>query len=128
MVDFNEWDAKKIERMHRAISHQRPLTITLPSSKLLQLHKPAICLPHSALVEPGDATYNPRDKSLVIRCARDTYVRVAAVKQEGRNLLPVSEWWNGVPPAWQQTGLVKFRNHNGVDAEGSHRKRNFHEL
>ncbi|TDL25148.1 Formyltransferase [Rickenella mellea] len=105
-VDFTTWDAAKVSRIHRAISHQRPLVAFLPSSKALQLHAIEVCeRPDHLLDQPGEVRLDRMGKRLIIKCANDTYVTAMRVKQEGRNMLYVNEWWNGVPPAWKAAGL-----------------------
>ena len=67
-------------------------------SPLVQFNKLDVCnnMPLEQLKIPGEAFFNRISKSLIVKCARDTEISVTAVKQEGRNQLPVKEWWNGL--------------------------------
>ncbi|KAI5122239.1 hypothetical protein M0805_007105 [Coniferiporia weirii] len=116
MIDFRSWNADKIDRMYRAIAHQRAIITTLPSSNTLQLHSPYAFVPTSedlpkplkALQEPGDATFDPTMGSLAIRCANDTYVYVPSLKQQGKKLLAAKDWWNGVRAEWIPDKVLKL--------------------
>ncbi|OCB86280.1 Formyltransferase [Sanghuangporus baumii] len=84
-IDFDTWDAHRLDRMYRAIGHQRPLTTTLPSRKTLQLHSPQpytgafsspeLPKPLRALRTPGDTTYDPTTRMLAIRYRRGIFLR-----------------------------------------------------
>lgn len=76
---------------------QRPLITYLPDQKPIQLtslSKLPVPLPSSSA--PGTAIYDPHIRSLVVRCAGNTYLSVDKVKQEGKKEVMVKEWWNGV--------------------------------
>lgn len=106
-VDFETWDARKIDRMFRAISHQKPLIAVLPSGKTLQLHSPKPARnPRMELPSPGSAKYDPHSRAVIIRCANDTFVGVPFVKQQDRSFLAAKEWWNGVRRTWLADGVL----------------------
>ena len=99
---------------------QKPLTTILPSKWSLQLHKPTVLeeslapvsvhRPSPILTNPGDSIYDRRSRTLIIRCANDTFISVPTVKQQDRNLLAAKEWWNGVNPTWLENGVLKLGN------------------
>ncbi|KAH8834871.1 hypothetical protein DL96DRAFT_1728650 [Flagelloscypha sp. PMI_526] len=122
-VDFPTMTAKKIRRIHNAISHQRPLTaIHASENRLIQLHSPTIGpdvpLENSQEVVPGDAFMT--GDGLAIACARtsgdentpseQTFIIVKEVKMENKALMPVSDWWNGAKSmGWvNDKGITKF--------------------
>ncbi|THH12057.1 hypothetical protein EW145_g219 [Phellinidium pouzarii] len=119
-IDFHTWDAEKIERLSRAIGHQRPLTTTYPSSETLQLHAPkalvrshtatntGLAKPLQALQAPGEATYDPTTGYIAIRCANDTYVYVPKLKQQHKKLLEAKAWWPGVRKEWIPRRVLKL--------------------
>jgi len=99
IIDFEDMTAESIVRRHRAFSHQRPLTAYLETGKSLQLHEPAmhpIFASEYLLFSPGTARYDTQANSLLIRCAEDTVLSVPRIKQEGKALIDVKDWWNGV--------------------------------
>lgn len=61
-----------------------------------------------ALQHPGDAVYEAKDNILRIKCAHETQLIVSVVKGENKNALKIKEWWNGIPPAWLEDGLLKL--------------------
>ncbi|TFK46837.1 Formyltransferase [Heliocybe sulcata] len=97
IIDFSTMSAEDIERRHRAISHQKPLTTYLPTSKTLQLHFPSVYPSEAPLLppEPGAAVYHAITRSLLIRCAGDTVLSVPKVKQQDRAMLDAKDWWSG---------------------------------
>ncbi|EJC97747.1 Formyltransferase [Fomitiporia mediterranea MF3/22] len=117
-VDFHSWDALKVERMYRAIGHQKPIVTTLPSLKTLQLHAPQPFVqptsdaeppkPLRALHTPGDTTFDPTTRKLAIRCANGTFLYVPVVKQQDKKLLSAEDWWKGVWPEWLNNKVMKL--------------------
>ncbi|KAL1946221.1 hypothetical protein VTO73DRAFT_15348 [Trametes versicolor] len=102
-VDFRVMTADNIERRHRAISHQKPMTTLLKTGRTLQLHQPSVLrsIPDELkdrLPEEGCAIFHPPSKALIVRCAGETYLSVPMVRQQDRHLLKAKEWWNGVKP------------------------------
>ncbi|KAI0676524.1 Formyltransferase [Trametes maxima] len=102
-VDFRVMRAGDIERRHRAVSHQKPMTTLLKTQRTLQLHELAVIIDIPANVKEhlpteGTATFYPPSKALIIRCAGDSYLSVPMVRQQDRHLLKAKEWWNGVKP------------------------------
>ncbi|KAI0630998.1 Formyltransferase [Trametes polyzona] len=102
-VNFELMTADAIERRHRAISHQKPMTTMLKTGRTLQLHDPSVASDvsehlRSQLPVEGTALFYPPSKALIVRCANDTFLRVPMVRQQDRHLLPAKEWWNGVKP------------------------------
>ncbi|KAG9089933.1 Methionyl-tRNA formyltransferase [Ceratobasidium sp. UAMH 11750] len=112
-IQWSTWDAARVERTHRAIGHQRPVFTTLPDrvkSRLQLLEMRVACedIQRPALVHPGDASYEPSDNTLRIRCANRTQLAVSTLKSENKNALKIKEWWNGVPPQWLNGGVLKL--------------------
>ncbi|KAJ4489876.1 formyl transferase [Lentinula aciculospora] len=96
-LDFTTTTAEAIVRTHRAIGHQRPLTVYLPTIKTLQMHLPSVHVsppPYTPTV-PGRACYSKPDKAILLRCADNSVLSILKVKQEGRALLDAREWWSG---------------------------------
>lgn len=60
------------------------------------------------LLYAGDAVYEPKDNTLRIQCAGEAQLVVSAVKGENKNALKIKEWWNGIPSAWLEDGLLKL--------------------
>ncbi|KAG9101167.1 Methionyl-tRNA formyltransferase [Ceratobasidium sp. 370] len=112
-IQWSTWDAARVERTHRAIGHQRPVFTTLPDKaksrlQLLEMHVIPEDTQTSALVYPGDATYEPSDNTLRVRCANQTQLAVSTLKSQNKNTLKIKEWWNGVPPQWLNDGVLKL--------------------
>ncbi|KAG9124336.1 Methionyl-tRNA formyltransferase [Ceratobasidium sp. 392] len=112
-VRWADWDAPHVERTHRAIGHQRPVFTTMPDNaksrlQLLEMHVAPENAQTSILCRPGDATYEPSGHTLRIQCANQTQLLVSIVKSENKNALKVKEWWNGIPPAWLNNGVLKL--------------------
>ncbi|OJT13157.1 hypothetical protein TRAPUB_10312 [Trametes pubescens] len=84
-VDFRVMTADNIERRHRAISHQKPMTTLLKTGRTLQLHEPSV-LPSvpeelkDSLPQEGCAIFHAPSKALVVRCAGETYLSVPMVR------------------------------------------------
>lgn len=97
-VDFTSQTALDIVRLSRAISHQRPITTTMPDGRTLQLHHLSVSRSHDDLgpVEPGWAVYSPRAHAVLINCADREWLTVLKLKTQDRALLVAKEWWNGV--------------------------------
>jgi len=125
VIDPTAMTAEDIARRHRAISHQRPLIVYLPTRKALQLHSPSVYSAPAPTDDvllptiPGTAIYYPPTRTLLVRCASNStscslsgsdsgssgsisalpspgsILSVPRVKQEGRALLAAKEWWNG---------------------------------
>ncbi|PIL23585.1 hypothetical protein GSI_14898 [Ganoderma sinense ZZ0214-1] len=100
-IDFRTMTAARIVGTHRAISHQKPVTTMLKIGRTLQLHNPSVFTGQHSDIEShlpveGAATYHPPTKTLVVRCAENTYLRVPEVRQQDRRLLNAKQWWNGV--------------------------------
>ena len=58
------------------------------------------------LRESGDALV--RSSKLLVRCAKDTYVRFSAVKPQDRQFMAVRDWWNGVFPEFKKRLPLKL--------------------
>ena len=63
---------------------QKPITTMLKIGRTLQLHNPSIFAEQYPDIESyfpveGAATYHPPTKTLVVRCAKDTYLSVPEV-------------------------------------------------
>ncbi|KAM5536107.1 hypothetical protein V8D89_010206 [Ganoderma adspersum] len=107
-VDFRTMTASRIVGTHRAISHQKPITTILKIGRTLQLHNPSVFAEQYPDIEnyfpvEGAATYHSPTKTLVVRCAQNTYLSVPEVRQQDRRLLNAKQWWNGVTPAMRLT-------------------------
>ncbi|KAG1776786.1 Formyltransferase [Suillus placidus] len=97
-VNFTSQTALDIVRLSRAISHQRPITTTMPDGRTLQLHHLRVSRRHDDLgpVEPGWAVYSPHTHTVLINCADGEWLSVLKLKTQDRALLAAKEWWNGV--------------------------------
>ena len=58
------------------------------------------------LVEPGDATYIPHRRTVVVRCSSHTYIQVHSLQLENRRALEAKEWWNGIRSNWLSDNRV----------------------
>ncbi|KAG1753530.1 Formyltransferase [Suillus paluster] len=97
-VDFTSQTASDMVRLSRAISHQRPITTTMPDGRALQLHDVSVCGRHHdlGLAEPGWAVYSPHTRTVHMSCADGEWLSVLKLKTQDRALLAAKEWWNGV--------------------------------
>ncbi|QRV91116.1 methionyl-tRNA formyltransferase [Ceratobasidium sp. AG-Ba] len=112
-IQWSSWDAEQIERTHRAIGHQRPVFTTTPDKRrsrlqLLEISVASESAQVPSLRVPGDATYEPSNNSLRIKCANQTQLIVSVVKGENKSAVKVKEWWNGVPSVWLKDGVLKL--------------------
>ena len=116
--DFALETAEQVVRRHFALAHHKPLTTYLPSAKrTVQIHDPAIFPPgagdpHSVVgCRPGSAKYHRALRSVLVRCARGTVLRVPMLKSEFKSLTPASSWWDGVQQHWKDSeGCIMFAN------------------
>ncbi|KAF9051658.1 Formyltransferase [Panaeolus papilionaceus] len=104
LIDFQRHAARDIIRMHRAISHQKPVFTYTPNGAEVQFHD--ICeltgltsgeqamgkLPDQ---QPGSAVYNNPTKSVLVRCAGGSVLGVNSLQSEGKKQLNAQQWWNG---------------------------------
>lgn len=105
--------------------HQKPLVVTLPSSKALHLFEPEpyvqtdgpLPKPLQALRTPGDATYDPIRRVIVIRCANNTFASVPFLQQQDKKRLEASEWWKGVWPQWLTNKVLRLNSESERGAE-----------
>ncbi|PAV15196.1 Formyltransferase [Pyrrhoderma noxium] len=116
-IDFQTWDAPRVERIYRAVGHQEALYTYLPSGKALQLFCPQVYPSHpmkelpkplQALKNPGSMTFDPTLGMVAIRCANDSYIHVPFVKQQDKRRLAASDWWLGVNPQWLSNKVLQF--------------------
>ena len=98
LVYFTSQTATDIVRLSRAISHQRPLTTTMPDGRTLQLHDVSVSGGHDdpGPTEPGWAVYSPHARTILMSCADGEWLSVQKLKTQDRALLAAKEWWNGV--------------------------------
>ncbi len=52
----------------------------------------------SLIPESGLAIYEPRSKSVHIRCTLGTVVAVRKLQSQDKNAMDAKSWWNGVMP------------------------------
>ncbi|KAF8583278.1 Formyltransferase [Ramaria rubella] len=113
-IDWDVWDAHKLDRVHRAVHHQHALVTILPYSPTLQLEQFAIHCPpeplHLKLAQPGDAVYDHFTQSIIIRCAGQTEISVTLLQQENKRVLRAHDFWNGIRPEGLQDGILKLRS------------------
>ncbi|KZT37436.1 Formyltransferase [Sistotremastrum suecicum HHB10207 ss-3] len=112
LIDFNTWDALKIQRVHQGMAHQKPLRTSLPSRRgsvqIIEFKiRDSRDGAHPELHSPGEAVYDALAESLIVRCAQHTEIVVTKVKQENRRCLSVKEWRNGLPAQFR-AGVFKF--------------------
>ncbi|CAG8481588.1 3335_t:CDS:10 [Acaulospora morrowiae] len=108
---FIKWDqtsSQNLDRLHRAISHQYPLT-TIFNGKHVQLHQ--LSVPAQSEVEkfrslislrhhePGTIIFDQHESnlsSIYIVCKGDAeLIECKSVKMEGKKEIPVKDWING---------------------------------
>ncbi|GJJ14894.1 hypothetical protein Clacol_009164 [Clathrus columnatus] len=109
-IDWNSWDACKLDRRHRAASHQYALRALLPYGPTLQLQQLSIHLgsQHKKLSEPGDAIFDLTSQSIIIQCANKTQVSVTHLQQENKRVLSALDFWNGIRPEGLHNGILKL--------------------
>jgi len=101
-IDFQSWDAFRIDRVHRGMGHQRPLRMSVDRMGMrhIRLHEISIHTPPASLTRelrrPGDSLFNQITQSLVVRCAKDTEISVKQLQEDGRRIVSASTWKNGV--------------------------------
>ncbi|KAH9976249.1 formyl transferase [Lactifluus volemus] len=114
--DFTRESSQDIVRRHLAISHHKPLTTYfVAATRTVQLHDPSVVfLQHVQDIvplEPGSASYYGPLRSVVVRCAQGTILRVPMLKSEFRSLLPAKSWWDGIQRHWKDDkGCITFAN------------------
>ncbi|KAG8858271.1 Methionyl-tRNA formyltransferase [Tulasnella sp. 330] len=98
-------DAQRIDRLHRAYGHQRPLVTTfMPNSQKKEPPRRLILSgvfvaefdPPTSLEQPGECTFLPELKALLVLCGNGTALVVQSVKREGKGFIAAGEWWNGI--------------------------------
>jgi methionyl-tRNA formyltransferase len=107
--DFARETAEDIVRRHLAVSHHKPLTTyLLAATRTVQLHHPSVLQSNAgedaqAIVarQPGSARYHDPLRSIVVRCAQGTILRVPMLKSEFRSLMPAKSWWDGIQHHWR---------------------------
>jgi len=109
-IKWDTWDALKIERIHRAIGHQRALYTNMQNGTSVKLLDVTLGpLPGPAnLRDPGDATYDPNLRALLVRCAGDSLIQVANLQTENRKHASAHDWWNGVHRDMLQNKVLQF--------------------
>ncbi|KAN0127396.1 Formyltransferase [Lactarius tabidus] len=116
--DFALETAELVVRRHLALAHHKPLTTYLPfATRTVQIHDPTVFPPgagdpHTVVgCRPGSAKYHRALRSVLVRCARGTVLRVPMLKSEFRSLMPASSWWDGVQQHWKDSeGCIMFTN------------------
>ncbi|KAF8342824.1 formyl transferase [Cantharellus anzutake] len=119
-INWGTMDASMLHRLHRAISHQRPLQTVIRetnvSLNLLDISPTDNEMPISeldgTLTEPGDATYIPSREFIVVRCSDNTLIRVHVLQLENRRALHAKEWWNGIRPNWLSDNRILQLGHS----------------
>ncbi|KAI9510312.1 Formyltransferase [Russula earlei] len=116
--DFARETAEDVVRRHLALSHHKPLTTYLPAStRTVQIHDPSV-FPYSTVgvrtvvgSRPGSAAYHKPLRSVLVRCAQESVLRVPTLKSEFRSLMPAKSWWDGIQPNWKDShGCILFTN------------------
>ncbi|KIY42855.1 Formyltransferase [Fistulina hepatica ATCC 64428] len=84
LVNFENFEAENIVRLHNAIGHQ--------------LFDPVVITNEPEFLSPicGDATLQASTDMLLVRCALQSVVGFPRVKQWGKKLLTASQWWTGI--------------------------------
>jgi methionyl-tRNA formyltransferase len=116
--DFAREPAEHVVRRHLALAHHKPLTTYLPSAaRTVQIHDPTVFPPGAGDTQsvvgslPGSAKYHRALRSVLVRCAQGTVLRVPMLKSEFRSLMPASSWWDGVQLYWKDSeGCIMFTN------------------
>ena len=58
---------------------------------------------------PGTAYYSPKTRSLIIKCAGETWLGAERLRTQDRAMLEAKEWWNGVKGmGWVKDGVFRF--------------------
>ncbi|EJD51297.1 Formyltransferase [Auricularia subglabra TFB-10046 SS5] len=121
VVDWASWDATHIDRMHRAISHQRQLATAIPfgANGGIKLHAVHVVsgAPALLLQRPGECTFDHSLGALRIRCAGGTEVAATRVQTLNRSATGARDWWNGVPKDVLRAGKVLQLGVPGSDSE-----------
>lgn len=116
-IHFASQTALVITRLERAIGHQRNLTVAaaLPDGRGVAITGLQVIatdlLPEAPETssKPGTAYYSPKTKSLIIKCAEETWLSVERLQTQDRVMLEAKEWWNGVKGmGWVKEGVFGF--------------------
>ena len=83
------------------------------SVKLLDLTLGSLPGPER-LRDPGDATYDPNLRALLVRCAGDSLIKVASLQTENRKRASAHDWWNGVQTNMLHNKVLRFTPDNKV--------------
>ncbi|KAL9710241.1 Methionyl-tRNA formyltransferase [Leucoagaricus gongylophorus] len=100
-IDFSQLTAEEIVWRHRAISHQRNLTVSIPTNPIKTVQMVTLTastdpsLSQRLPATPGAACLH-QTHGLLIRCRDGTVVEVTKLKQEGKRETGAKDWWNGM--------------------------------
>lgn len=84
--------------------------------KLLAVDLIATGIPEN-LQHPGDATYDPQTRSLIVKCAGQTFIAVTRLQTENRREAVAHEWWNGVKADLQPSRTLHLGHGVGTKQE-----------
>ncbi|KAF8559913.1 Formyltransferase [Imleria badia] len=117
-IHFASQTAVVITRLERAIGHQRSLTVAaaLPDGRGVAIAglqaMPAELgrVTSSAASEcPGTAYYSPKTRTLVVKCAEETWLSVERLQTQDRAMTEAREWWNGIKGMGWVTEVFRFK-------------------
>ena len=61
--------------------------------------------------QPGSARFHGPLRSILVRCAQGTVLRVPTLKSEFRSLMSAKSWWDGIQRHWKDPdGFIRFAN------------------
>ncbi|KAJ3560442.1 hypothetical protein NP233_g10838 [Leucocoprinus birnbaumii] len=107
-IDFSLLTAEEVIWRHRAISHQRNLTVSIPTDPIRTVQLIAVAastdpsLSQRLPTTPGAASFH-KTRGLLVRCKDGTILEVTKLKQEGKKEMDAKDWWNGVKESYFAT-------------------------
>ncbi|KAK0459926.1 formyl transferase, partial [Armillaria novae-zelandiae] len=118
VVDFTTMSAESIARRHRAIGHQRPITIYALDGCTIQLGSPSVEANPPSFVrdEPGVSCLYRSKSAILVRCVDGSVLSIPKMKPEGSRWGTGKDWWNGVKSMnFVKDGTYRFINKRYVE-------------
>ncbi|KAF9450600.1 Formyltransferase [Macrolepiota fuliginosa MF-IS2] len=120
-IDFSQLTAEEIVWRHRAISHHRNLTVSLPTNpvrnvQLMNVSTPKDPCPWLSMTPGAACLY--KNRGLFIRCKDNTILEVNRLKYQSKKAARARDWWNGAKGLGIVEGSeVMFRTGHRPDRE-----------
>ncbi|KAK0449754.1 formyl transferase [Desarmillaria tabescens] len=118
LVDFTTMSAESIVRKHRAIGHQRPITVYALDGCTIQLGSLSVVTDPPSFVrdEPGVSVLYKSKSTVLVRCVDGSVLSIPQMKPEASHWGTGKDWWNGVKSMnFVKDGTYRFINRRYVE-------------